>query len=169
MSEPFDLETVDRLLSTTRAVRRRLDLERPVERTLLLDCIRLSQQAPTGSNTQGWRWMIVTDEDKRRALAELYRRAGADYLKAGQKQAEQSGKTTNVPRLDGSAVARAGTRRPCQGFSGHCRARAAPGTSIAPGLTQMRGSAPLRGGRVKVPVAPGNRDGSRAGSVNVHA
>lgn len=71
----FDLETTDRLLSTTRAVRRRLDLSRPVERSVVLDCIRLSQQAPTASNSQGWRWMVVTDEEKRAALAEIYRRS----------------------------------------------------------------------------------------------
>ena len=77
---PFDLSETDRLLSTTRAVRKRLDMDRPVEREVLLDCIRLAQQAPTGSNSQGWRWLIVTDPAKRSALAELYRRGGADYL-----------------------------------------------------------------------------------------
>ena len=79
---PFDLAETDRLLSTTRAVRRRLDLERPVEREVLLDCIRLSQQAPTPSNSQTWRWMIVTDPDKRRGLADIYRAAGLGYLQA---------------------------------------------------------------------------------------
>ena len=54
-SSDFDLATVDRLLSTTRAVRRRLDLERPVPPAIIHDCIRLSQQAPTASNSQGWR------------------------------------------------------------------------------------------------------------------
>jgi nitroreductase len=73
----FDLEQVDRLLSTTRAVRRRLDLGRPVEREVVLDCIRLSQQAPTGSNAQGWRWLVVGDAGKRRRLAEIYGRARA--------------------------------------------------------------------------------------------
>jgi nitroreductase len=98
----FDLETTDRLLSTTRAVRKRLDLSRPVSPQVVLDCIRLAQQAPTGSNMQGWRWMIVTDEDKRRALADMYRKAGADYLLAGQKQAEQSG-NRQTARVLGSA------------------------------------------------------------------
>jgi nitroreductase len=74
MSAPFNLEETDRLLTTTRAVRRRLDLERPVERELLLDCIRVSQQAPTGSNSQSWRWLVVTDAAKRSQLAEIYRK-----------------------------------------------------------------------------------------------
>jgi nitroreductase len=85
---PFDLETVDRLLSTTRAVRRRLDLERPVERSVLVDCLRLSQQAPTGSNAQGWRWLVVTDAAKRAALADLYRKAGEGYLAVARSQTQ---------------------------------------------------------------------------------
>jgi nitroreductase len=88
---PFDLETTDRLLSTTRAVRKRLDLTRPVDPQVVLDCIRLSQQAPTGSNLQGWRWLVITDPEKRGALADLYRKSGADYLEQGRKQAETSG------------------------------------------------------------------------------
>ncbi len=74
MNAPFDLNETDRLLSTTRAVRRRLDLERPVERDVILDCIRLSQQAPTASNTQQWRWIVVMDPAKRAALGEIYAR-----------------------------------------------------------------------------------------------
>jgi nitroreductase len=71
---PFDLETTDRLLSTTRAVRRRLDFDRPVPRDLILDCIRLSQQAPTGTNAQHWRWLVIDDPAKRKAVGELYAR-----------------------------------------------------------------------------------------------
>jgi nitroreductase len=96
----FDLEVTDKLLSTTRAVRKRLDLTRPVEPEVILDCIRLSQQAPTGSNQQGWRWMVVTDADKRKQLAELYARAGKDYLQAGRKQAEAGGHAQTARVLD---------------------------------------------------------------------
>jgi nitroreductase len=73
---PLDRATVDHLLSTTRAVRKRLDLRRPVPREVVLECLQLAIQAPTGSNAQLWRWLIVTDPAKRAALAELYR-AGA--------------------------------------------------------------------------------------------
>lgn len=76
----MDLQTVDELLSTTRAVRRRLDLSRPVEREVILECLRLAVQAPTGGNGQDWRWMIVTDADKRAAIADIYNSAGAEYL-----------------------------------------------------------------------------------------
>ena len=70
----------DELLSTTRAVRKRLDLERPVEREVILECLRLAVQAPTASNTQDWRWVVVTDAEKRAALAEMYRSTGLAYL-----------------------------------------------------------------------------------------
>jgi nitroreductase len=76
----FDLEQVDRLLSTTRSVRKRLDLDREVPDDVLLDCLRLATQAPTGSNTQGWRWLIVRAQAKKDALSELYTRVGQDYL-----------------------------------------------------------------------------------------
>lgn len=74
MSTTFNLEETDKLLTTTRAVRKRLDLERPVERQVLLDCIGISQQAPTGSNTQFWRWMVITDTDQKAAIADVYGR-----------------------------------------------------------------------------------------------
>jgi nitroreductase len=77
---PFDLSETDRLLTTTRAVRKRLDLDRPVEREVILECLRIAVQAPTMSNSQEWRWMVVTDPDKRAAIAEVYRAMGAAYL-----------------------------------------------------------------------------------------
>lgn len=90
-----DLTAIDKLLSTTRAVRKRLDLDRPVERSVILECLSLAVQAPTGSNSQGWRWMVVTDAGKRRELAELYRSAGADYLREAAKTV-QGGQTRRV-------------------------------------------------------------------------
>lgn len=78
----FDLDDTDRLLSTTRSVRRRLDLTRPVPRSVVLDCIRLAVQAPTGGNAQSWRWLAVDDAETRAALADLYRRSADRYLTA---------------------------------------------------------------------------------------
>jgi nitroreductase len=63
----------DQLLSTTRAVRKRLDLERPVGPEVIRECVELATQAPTGSNAQGWHFVVVTDADKRARLAEYYR------------------------------------------------------------------------------------------------
>jgi nitroreductase len=88
MSQPIDTSVTDHLLSTTRAVRKRLDLDRPVEREVLIDCLRLAIQAPTGSNSQGWRWMVVTDPGKRMELARLYRSGGEAYLGAASRDGE---------------------------------------------------------------------------------
>jgi nitroreductase len=72
MMSVYDLNVTDALLTTTRSVRKRLDLKKPVSRDVIMRCIELSTQAPTGSNQQNWRWMVVTDAQKRRALADLY-------------------------------------------------------------------------------------------------
>jgi nitroreductase len=75
----FDLAMTDELLATTRAVRKRLDLERPVPREVILECLELAVQAPTGSNSQTWRWVVIEDADKRAAIAQLYRTAFLAY------------------------------------------------------------------------------------------
>src|SRR3954463_15497276 len=69
----IDPRHVDEVLATTRAVRRRLDLERPVDNQLLLDCIDLAEQAPTGGNLGSRRWIIVRDQAVKEQLGELYR------------------------------------------------------------------------------------------------
>ena len=76
----FPIGETDRLLSTTRSVRRRLDLEREVPEELLLDCIDLAEQAPTGGNQTSRRWLIIRDPDTKAALADLYREAGGDWI-----------------------------------------------------------------------------------------
>ena len=73
----FDTSMTDELLATTRAVRKRLDLTKPVPRDLINECLELAVQAPTGSNSQTWRWLVVDEGEKRRALAELYRELSA--------------------------------------------------------------------------------------------
>jgi len=74
--------TPDELLSTTRAVRNRLDLTRPVERAVLEECLALAQQAPSGSNRQPWTFVVVTDAGKRAELARLFRDVADAYLEA---------------------------------------------------------------------------------------
>ena len=92
----FDLDHTDRLLSTTRSVRRRLDLERPVERARLLECIRLAVQAPTGGNTQTWRWVVVDDPATKSGLGELYARAARQYLPLYREGRQLDDQTTKV-------------------------------------------------------------------------
>jgi nitroreductase len=72
--------TADEVLSTTRSVRRRLDLTRPVEPEVLEECVRLAVQAPTSTNQQDWHFVLVTDADLRRGLADLYRRSWSTYM-----------------------------------------------------------------------------------------
>lgn len=96
----IDIAATDELLTTTRAVRRRLDLDRPVPRELVLECVAVAQQAPTGGNSQGWGFVIVTDAATRAALADLYRRTGDDYLRKSRDRA----KTDQTSRVYGSAV-----------------------------------------------------------------
>lgn len=72
--------TPDQLLSTTRAVRRRFDLDRPVEREVIEECLRLAQQAPRASNQERRAFVVVTDPEKRAALAGLWRKGMKRYL-----------------------------------------------------------------------------------------
>ena len=71
--------SVDEVLSTTRAVRKRLDLTRPVEPELLDECLELALQAPTASNQQHWHFVVVTDAEKRRAIGQCYRAGWTRY------------------------------------------------------------------------------------------
>ena len=75
--------TIDELLTTTRAVRKRLDLERSVELEVIRECLKVALQAPTGSNQQGWHFVVVTDAAKREALAKLYAKAFDAYIGQG--------------------------------------------------------------------------------------
>src|SRR5438093_6639730 len=74
-----DTTATDHLLTTTRTVRRRLDLSRPVPPSVILEALRIASQAPTGGNLQRTRWVVVTDEEKRRALGDIYKRAMDPY------------------------------------------------------------------------------------------
>ena len=85
--------SADDLLSTTRAVRKRLDLSRPVSESILRECVTLALQAPSASNAQDWHFVFVTEQDKKSRIAEYYRAAFKAYLEA-----------------DGGAQARAGKR-----------------------------------------------------------
>jgi nitroreductase len=73
------LMDADELLTTTRTVRRRLDLTRPVPLELVRECLEIALQAPTGSNRQGWEFVVVTDQAKRAAIGELYGRSVRHY------------------------------------------------------------------------------------------
>jgi len=75
----FDLGSTDRLLTTTRAVRKRLDLTAPVEESVVLECLRIATQAPSGGNGQRWRWLLVRDRSARATIAGFYRQSYEAY------------------------------------------------------------------------------------------
>jgi nitroreductase len=72
--------SVDEVLSTTRSVRKRLDLDKPVPREVVTECLELALQAPTGSNAQGWQWVFVEDADQKKAIGDIYLANARDYL-----------------------------------------------------------------------------------------
>jgi nitroreductase len=76
----FDIAEADRLLKTTKQVRKRMDLTRPVPRELILDCIEVAGHAPTGGNIQANRWLVVDDEELKARIAPFYQEVGSHYL-----------------------------------------------------------------------------------------
>jgi nitroreductase len=98
----LDVEQADRLLTTTRAVRRRLDLERDVPNEVLLAIIDVAEQAPTGSNQASRRWVVVRHPATKKALADLYREAGAGLMRAAAEPPGVAGAA--VHRVFGSAA-----------------------------------------------------------------
>jgi len=74
----IDLASVDHVLTTTRAVRRRLDVDRPVAASVIRECIEIATYAPSARNEQDWRWIVVTDAERRARIAELWRMPGGD-------------------------------------------------------------------------------------------
>lgn len=100
--------TPDDVLTTTRSVRRRLDLGRPVPLDLVKECLTIALQAPSASNTQRWHWLVVTDPALRTAIGEVYRRAAHGYLNspraAGKLFADDPRRST-IQRRVGASVA----------------------------------------------------------------
>jgi nitroreductase len=83
-----DVANADLLLKTTKQVRQRLDLTRPVPRELLLDCIDVASHAPMGGNQERNRWMIIDDQAVKDQITPLYQAVGRPYLAAGGEGAE---------------------------------------------------------------------------------
>lgn len=75
----FDVAMTDELLATTRSVRKRLDLSRPVPREVILECVELAIQAPSGGNRQTWSWVVVEEPRLKAAIGEIYKEAAWKY------------------------------------------------------------------------------------------
>ena len=93
-----------KILTTTRAVRKRLDFDRPVSREMIMECLEVAIQAPTGRNSQGWQWMIVTDPEKKKAIGGYYRESWYVYAQSGgQRYAADDPRRKQLPRVASSA------------------------------------------------------------------
>lgn len=82
ISDSNYLEITDHLLTTTRSVRKRLDFSRPVEAEIIQRCLEIAIQAPSGSNRQGWHFLVITDAEKKKAIGDLYLKSFMDYARA---------------------------------------------------------------------------------------
>jgi nitroreductase len=97
----MDAQTV---LTTTRSVRKRMDFDRPVSRDLLLECLEVAVQAPTGSNSQGWQFVFVTEPEAKKFIADLYRESWSGYSKSrGMRYAEEDLRRAQLPRIASSS------------------------------------------------------------------
>ena len=79
MNTDLDLRICDTLLTTTRSIRKRLDLTRPVPPELIEECLEVAVQSPSATNTQKWRFMVIRDAEKRAGIARLYKQAFESY------------------------------------------------------------------------------------------
>jgi len=97
----FDLAVTDRLLTTTRSVRRRLDFDREVPQSVLDDCFGVALQAATGGDLQRWRWVVIRDAEKRRKFGEVYRRSFLEMLASAEpEEAEETKPAAAEPPED---------------------------------------------------------------------
>lgn len=97
----MDAQTV---LTTTRSVRKRIDFERPVPRELLTECLEVALQAPTGSNSQGWQFVFVTEAETKQVIGELYKKSWYAYASTGgQRYAKDDLRREQLPRVATSA------------------------------------------------------------------
>jgi nitroreductase len=97
--------SVDEVLTTTRSVRKRLDFDKPVSRELLMECLDLALQAPTGSNSQGWQWVFVEDAEKKKAIGEVYLANARGYLSSpGAQYAEGDTRGERMGAVRDSAI-----------------------------------------------------------------
>jgi nitroreductase len=94
----------DEVVTTTRAVRKRLDLERPVPREVVEECLRLAFQAPNGSNQQTWGWIVVDDPAVRAEMSRIYVAAMDDYI------ARPRAAASSAPRRDSTKAAASASR-----------------------------------------------------------
>jgi nitroreductase len=92
----FDLEQIDKLLTTTKSVSQRLDLTRPVPIPLVLECIKIASHAPIGGNREATRWMVIADPEVKQAVAKIYADVGRPYIESGRARVEPGSRQAKV-------------------------------------------------------------------------
>lgn len=100
----MDLTTVDKLLTSTRTVRKRLDFTRSVPAEVIKECLNLALQAPTGGNSQGWHFLVITDKDKKAKIGELYKESFYIYARSRNEQAASRGSGQEYEEQQGRVV-----------------------------------------------------------------
>jgi nitroreductase len=97
--------SADEVLTTTRSVRKRLDFDRPVERELVMECLEIALQAPTGSNRQGWQWVFIDDPAKKQALRDIYLPNFIAYSQlSGPRYDDHDPRAAQMPKVIDSAM-----------------------------------------------------------------
>ena len=108
MHESLDVGMCDKLLTTTRSIRKRLDLTRSVPPELIEECLEVALQSPSATNTQKWRFVVVSDAQKRAAIAKIYKQAFQEYWAQADEAAQAYGtddaQSAEADRLIDSAV-----------------------------------------------------------------
>ena len=99
----YDLASVDYILETTRSVRKRLDFTRPIDRATIERCLEIAIQAPTGSNQQGWKWLLLTDAAKKAQIGEYYKKSWYAYSGAAMRAAPGAEPSAQMRRVISSA------------------------------------------------------------------
>jgi nitroreductase len=93
--------SADEILTTTRSVRKRLDLEKPVSRDVIRECLEIALQAPNGSNLNTWRWVIVDDPRVIQRVSELYNQGTEDFIATLGDAIGENYAGADVPGFDG--------------------------------------------------------------------
>ena len=113
----MDLASVDHALTTTRSVRKRLDFTRPIDRKVIEECIDIALQAPSGSNSQGWHFVVITDAAKRKAIADAYKELFTAYVNSpGTEYPADDPRHDQQPKVRDSAIYLAEHMHECPAF-----------------------------------------------------